>query len=346
MDDRTRDAARSLCPTPMLNAPATATTGNGVNGDNESRRQRSMYTAFEKAKATHVCSFCPFGEWDLTCLNQVIKATASTSAVRKAESRTWMVGRSLSLSSPFLMPTDSRIKQNLNEVENLYFRHSRKSRPESEPDEALERGELRPPASVPRSDNNAPSPSVSSPMDEVAPVEVPVRPPSNDGRSNHPTTSLSIPTEETTFATLDPDCSLPRHQSTTSSAPRPSPSPTTHSPVPQSLSRQPTLSSLDGPAGRSPSSSSGSTLTYDSFWSSHSSSSLTYRNRLSEPSSASLKQPFTTPFAHVQKSNPIIPTLSFPSSPPSPNSFHTAMGSFHHADLALARQDNGSFLPP
>ena len=244
--------------------------------------------------------------------------------------------------------TGSRIKQNLNEVENLYFRHSRKPRPESEPDEPLGRGEQRRDAltSVPRPDNNAPSPSVSSPMDEVAPVEEPVRPPSNSGRSNHPTTPLLIPVEETTFATSDPDGSVPHRQSTINPAPQSSSSLATHSPAPQSLSRQPTLLSLDGSAGRSPSSSSGSTLTYDSFWSSHSSSSLTYRNRLSEPSFASLKQPFPTSFVHAQKSNPIIPTLSFPSSPPSPNSLHTAMGSFHHADLALARQDSGSFFPP
>jgi len=59
VDDRTRDAARSLYPPelPMLNAPTTATTCNGVNSDNESRRQRNIYTAFEKAKATHVCFF-------------------------------------------------------------------------------------------------------------------------------------------------------------------------------------------------------------------------------------------------------------------------------------------------
>jgi len=285
-------------------------------------------------------------EWYLTCLHQVIKTIASTPAVRKTESRTRMVAPSLSSSFFLFTPTGSRIKQNLNEVENLYFRHSRKPRPDSEPDESLERGELRPLTSVPRPDNNVPSPSVSSPMDEVVPVEEPMRPPSNGGRSNHPTTPLSIPVEETTLVTLDPDDSVPHRQSTIDSTPPPSSSLVTHSPAPQSLSRQPTLSSLDGPAGRSPSSSSGSTLTYDSFWSSHSSSSLTYRNRLSEPSSASLKQPFTTSFAHVQKSNPIIPTLSFPSSPPSPNSLHTAMGSFHHADLALARQDNGSLLPP
>ena len=95
MDDQARDAARSLCQPPMLNAPATATTSNGVNGDNESRRQRSIYTAFEKAKATHVCSFRSFGRWDLTCFNQVIKAIASTLAVRKAESRTRVVSPSL-----------------------------------------------------------------------------------------------------------------------------------------------------------------------------------------------------------------------------------------------------------
>ena len=198
---------------------------------------------------------------------------------------------------------------------------------------------------MPRPDNNAPSPSVSSPMDEVAQVEKPMQPPSNGGRSNRPTTPLSIPVEEAAFETLDQDGLVLHRQSTINSVPQLS-SLATHSPAPQSLSRQPTLSSLDGSAGRSPSSSSGSTLTYDSFWSSHSSSSLTYRNRLSEPSFASLKQPFTTSFAHVQKSNPIIPTLSFPSSPPSPNSLHTAMGSFHHADLALARQDSVSFFPP
>ena len=199
---------------------------------------------------------------------------------------------------------------------------------------------------MPRPDNNVPSPSVSSPTNEAAPIEEPVRPPSNGGRPNHPTTSLSIPVEETALPTLDPDGLVPQHQPTTNSALQPISSLTTHSPAPQSLSRQPTLSSMDGSAGRSPSSSSGSNLTYDSFWSSHSSSSLTYRNRLSEPSFAPHKQPFTTSFPHVQKSNPIIPTLSFPSSPPSPNSLHTAMGSFHHADLALARQDNGAFIPP
>jgi len=344
MDDQTRDAARSLCPTPMLNAPATVTAGNGANGDNESRRQRSIYTAFEKAKATHVCSFRSSREWDLTRPHQVIKTITSAPAVRKAESRARMVGPSLWFSFFSLIPTGPRIKQNLNEVENLYFRHSRKSRPESEPDESLEREEPRPLTSVLRPDNNAPSPSLSSPMDEV--TRESVRPPSNGGRSNHPTTPSSIPVEETTSVTLDPDDSVPHRQSTINSAPQPSSSLATHSPAPLSVSRQPTLSSLDASAGRSPSSSSGSTLTYDSFWSSHSSSSLTYRNRLSEPSFASLKQPFTTSFAHVQKSNPIIPTLSFPSSPPSPNSLHTAMGSFHHADLALARQDNGSFFPP
>lgn len=250
-----------------------------------------------------------------------------------------MDGRSFSL-IVFLSSHDDwfRIKQNLNEVENLYFRHSRKPRPESELDESLERGELRPLTSVAGPDNNVPSPSISSLMDEGAPAEEPVRPPSN----NHPSRSLSIPAEETT---PNPDGPISRRQPTTNLAPQPPPSRTIHSPAPQSLSRQPTLSSLDGSAGRSPGSSSGSTLTYDSFWSSHSSSSLTYRSRLFEPSHASFKQPFTT-FTHVQKSNPIIPTLSFPSSPPSSNALHTAMGSFHHADLALAGQENGSFLPP
>lgn len=96
LDDQTRDAARFLCPPPMLDAPATLTACNGVNGDNESRRQRSIYTAFEKAKATHVCFlFRPFGEWDVTCFNQVIEAVTPTLAVRKTESRTWMVGPSL-----------------------------------------------------------------------------------------------------------------------------------------------------------------------------------------------------------------------------------------------------------
>jgi hypothetical protein len=199
--------------------------------------------------------------------------------------------------------------------------------------------------SVPKPDNNFPSPSISSPMDEVAPVEGPVRPPSNGGRPSHPTRPLSMPAEETTSTTPNPDGSVPHRQPTTNPTPQPSSSLTTHSPVSQSLSRQPTLSSLSGSAGRFPGSSSESTLTYDSFWSSHSSSSLTHRDRLPESSFASLKQPFATSFTHVQKSNPIIPTLSFPSSPPSSNSLHTAMGSFHHADLALARQENGSFLP-
>jgi hypothetical protein len=239
-----------------------------------------------------------------------------------------------------------RIKQNLNEVENLYFRHSRKSRPESEPDESLERGELRPLTSVPKPDNNVRSPSISSFMHDVVPVDEPLRPSSNEGQPNRPTMSLSIPAEEITAATPNLDGSVPHHYPTTNLPTQPPSSPTSHSPVPQSLSRQPTLSSLDGSGGRSPGSSSGSTLTYDSFWSSHSSSSLTYRSRLSEPSFASLRQPFTTSFTHAQKSNPIIPTLSFPSSPPSSNSLHTAMGSFHHADLALAGQENGSFLPP
>lgn len=95
MDDQTRDVTRSLCPPPMLNAPATATAGNGVNGDNEYRRQRSIYTAFEKAKATHVRPLRASVEQDLTSLNEVIQAIASTLAVRKAKSRTRMVGPSL-----------------------------------------------------------------------------------------------------------------------------------------------------------------------------------------------------------------------------------------------------------
>jgi len=239
-----------------------------------------------------------------------------------------------------------RIKQNLNEVENLYFRHSRKPRPESELDEPLERGEMGPLISVPRPDNNASSRSISSPMDEHVPGEEPIQPPSNDCRPSHRTRSLSSPAEETISPTPDLDGSISHRQQATNPIPQPSSSLTTHSPAPQSLSHQPTLSSLDGSASRSPGSSSGSTLTYDSFWSSHSSSSLTYRSRLSESSSASFKQPFTTSFTNIQKSNPIIPALSFPSSPPSSNSLHTAMGSFHHADLALAGQENGSFLPP
>ena len=248
-----------------------------------------------------------------------------------------MDGRSFSLVVFFSSHEDwFRIKQNLNEVENLYFRHSRKPRPESESDESLERGEQRPLTSVAKPDNNVPSPSVSSLMEEGAPAEGP--------NNNYPPRSLSIPTEETTSTTPNPDGSTSHRQPTTNLAPQLPPSRTAHSPAPQSLSRQPTLSSLDESTGHSPGGSSGSTLTYDSFWSSHSSSSLTYRNRLSEPSFASFKQPFTT-FTHVQKSNPIIPTLSFPSSPPS-SSLHTAMGSFHHADLALAGQENGSFLPP
>jgi len=199
---------------------------------------------------------------------------------------------------------------------------------------------------VSRPDNNIPSPSISSFMDEGAPVEELVQPASNDRRPNSPTRSLSVPAEEATPTAPNPDGSISHHQPTTNPTPQPSSSLMTHSLAPQSLSRQPTLSSLDGSAGRSPGSSSGSTLTYDSFWSSHSSSSLNYRSRLSESSFASFKQPFTTSFTHVQKPNPIIPTLSFPSSPPSSNSLHTAMGSFHHADLALAGQENGSFLPP
>ena len=238
-----------------------------------------------------------------------------------------------------------RIKQNLNEVENLYFRHSRKFRPESEPDESVERGELHPLASVPRIDNNIPSPSINSPIDEGISTEEPVRTLKNDCRPNQPARSLSIPAEETAPPTLGPEGSISHRQPITDSAPQP-PSLATHCPASKSLSRQPTLSSLDSSTGRSPGSSSGSTLTYDSFWSSHSSSSLTYRSRLSESSFPSSKQPFTDSFTHVQKSNPIIPTLSFPSSPPNSSTLHIAMGSFHHADLALAGQENGSFLPP
>ena len=225
----------------------------------------------------------------------------------------------------------------MNEVENLYFRHSRKSRPEPEPDEALGRGELRPLTSVSRVDNNIPLPSVGSPVHKGISME---EPSSNDCPPDHMTRSLSVPAEETTPQTPDPEGSISHRQPTTNPAPQPPSSLPPHSPASQSLSRHPTLSSLDGSVGRSP----GSTLTYDSFWSSHSSSSLTYRSRLSETSAASFKQPFTS-FTHVQKSNPIIPTLSFPASPPSPNSLHTATGSFHHADLALAGQENGSFLP-
>jgi len=232
----------------------------------------------------------------------------------------------------------------LNEVENLYFRHSRKSRPDSEPDESLERGEMRPLANMPRPDNNVPPLSISSPVDERVTVEETAQPPSSDCRTNHLTRSLSSPAEETIPPDLDGPIS--HRQQAANSNTQTSSSLMTHSPAPQSLSRQPTLSSLDGSAGRSTGSLSGSTLTYDSFWSSHSSSSLTYRGRLSESSSASFKQPFTTSFTDIQKSNPIIPALSFPSSPPSSNSLHTAMGSFHHADLALAGQENGSFLPP
>ena len=234
----------------------------------------------------------------------------------------------------------------MNEVENLYFRHTRKPRPDSEPDESLERGELHPPTSVPRPDNIAPSPSISSLMDEAASVDEPLRPPSNDGRLNNPTTSLSLPVGETTPTTPHPEGLAPHPQPTANPAPQPSSSLATHSPALQGLSRQPTLSSLDGSTGHSPGGSSGSGLTYDSFWSSHSSSSLNYRSRLPDNSFTSFRQPFTTTFPHVQKSNPIIPTLSFPSSPPSSDSLHTAMGSFHHADLALARQESGSFLPP
>lgn len=256
-----------------------------------------------------------------------------------------MDGRHLSQVSFFFFSRSFRIKQNLNEVENLYFRHSRKSRPDSEPDDSLERGEMRPFPIIPRPDSNVPSPSISPPMDEGASVVEPIRPSSSDCQLNHQTRFLSLPEGETTSITPDPDGSVSHRQQGTNPAPQSSSVLTTHSPTPHSVSRQPTLSSLDGSAGRSPGSSSASTLTYDSFWSSHSSSSLTYKSRLSESSSTSLKQPFIT-FTSVQKSNPIIPTLSFPSSPPSSNSLHTAMGSFHHADLALAGQENGSLLPP
>lgn len=293
----------------MLNASAIVTAGNGVNGDNECRRQRSIYTAFEKARATH--------------LSRQLR---------------------LRLQYAKLKVEHGWIKQNLNEVENLYFRHSRKSRPDSEPDDSLERGEMRPFPNIPRPDSNVPSPSINPPLNEGASVVEPIQPPSNDCQPNHQTRSLSLPEEDTVSVTPDPDGSVCHRQQGTNPAPQSSSALTTRSPTPHSLSRQPTLSSLDGSAGRSPGSSSASTLTYDSFWSSHSSSSLTHRSRLSE-SSISLKQPFVT-FTSVQKSNPIIPTLSFPSSPPSSNSLHTAMGSFHHADLALAGQENGSLLPP
>jgi len=288
----------------MLNVPATTTAGNGVNGDNECRRQRSIYTAFEKARATH--------------LSRQLR---------------------LRLQYAKLKVEHGWIKQNLNEVENLYFRHSRKSRPESELEESLERGEMRPLTNMLKWDNNIPSPSVNSPMDEGAPVEEPGHPPSNDGQPIHRTKEEAIST------TPEPDGSISHRQQTTNPTSQPSLSLRTNSPSPQGLSRQPTLSSMEGSAGRSSGDSSGSTLTYDSFWSSHSSSSLTYRSRLSETPSASYKQPFTTSFTNVQKPNPIIPALSYPSSSPSSNPLHTAMGSFHHADLALAGQENGSFLP-
>lgn len=183
-------------------------------------------------------------------------------------------------------------------------------------------------------------------MDEGAQVEEHARPSSNDFRPNHWTGSLTMPAEEAASATPEPDGLTSHRQQTANPASQSFSSLRIHSPSPQSLSRQPTLSSLDGSAGHSSGSSSGSTLTYDSFWSSHSSSTTTYRSRLSESSPASFKQPFTTSFINVQKSNPIIPTLSFPSSPPSSIPFHTAMGSFHHADLALAGQENGPFLSP
>lgn len=282
----------------------------------------------------------------MTYFDQVIKAAASTLAVCKAESRTRMVGPFplVLLFSPLTICF--RIKQNLNEVENLYFRHSRKSRPESELDESLEHGEMRSSANMLRWDNNIPSSSVNSPMDETASVEEPVRPPSNGCRSNYRPGSLTMSVEEAIPTTPEPDGSTSHRQHPINPMSQPPSSLRLHSPSPQNLSRQPTLSSLDRSAGRDSGSSSGSTLTYDSFWSSHSSSSLTYRSRLTDSSSASLKQQFTTSFANVQKSNPIIPTLSFPSSPPSSNPLHTAMGSFHHADLALAGQENGPFLPP
>jgi hypothetical protein len=197
---------------------------------------------------------------------------------------------------------------------------------------------MRPLANMLRWDNNIPSPFVNLPIDDGTQVEEP----GSDCRPNHRTGSLIIPVEATS-TTPEPDGSISHRQQTTNPVPHPSPSLRTHSPSPQGLCHQQTISSLDGSAGRSSGSSSGSNLTYDSFWSSHSSSSLSYRSRASESSSTSFKQPSYT---NVQKSNPIIPTLSFPTSPPSSNSLHTAMGSFHHADLALAGQENVLFLPP
>ena len=238
----------------------------------------------------------------------------------------------------FLLRFYFRIKQNLNEVENLYFRHSRKSRPETEQDEPLERGEMRLLMNTPKSENGISSPSIRSPMDEGAIIEEPaIRPPSDDHSRNRQTLTPSVPTEETISTT--PDSEGPDfHQQSIS---RPSFLHTTQPPASQGLFPQPTLTSVDGSVG----SSSGSTLTYDSFWSSHSSSSLNYRSRLSD-SSAPSKPLLTTSFTNAHKSNPIIPTLSFPSSPPSSISMHTAMGSFHHADLALVGQENRSFFPP
>lgn len=62
--DQTRDPTDALSllglTSPMLSTPATATAGNSLNGDNDCRRQRNIYTAFEKARATHVCFFFPF----------------------------------------------------------------------------------------------------------------------------------------------------------------------------------------------------------------------------------------------------------------------------------------------
>ena len=205
---------------------------------------------------------------------------------------------------------------------------------------------MRPSTNMLRWDNNIPSPSVNSPMDEAAPMEEPARSPSDDCQPNHRTGLLTVSAEEAISTAPEPDGSISHRQQTTHPALQPSASLQTHSPSPQSFSRLPTLPPLDGSTGRSSGSSSGSTLTYDSFWSSHSSSSHNYRSRLPEPSPTSSKQSFTASFTNVQKSNPIIPTLSFPSSPPSSNPLHTAMGSFHHADLALAGQENGSFLPP
>lgn len=258
----------------------------------------------------------------------------------------------------------------MNEVENLYFSHSRKPRTELpvEPDnlDANTRDASHPLVATNQSPSNSLSipdiPQQTSPVVDAEQVgtqedseEALKSLPPLSKSTSHDTTSLTSPGQSTSLKPKSSLLQMPSSHPPTPSSNANSPfqqtssflyAATVSSPSPShSLPRRPSLQPSNSllNLNNNNSSNASSSLTYDSFWSSHSSSTLQYRNLLANTSAttaAPSQSKCPAPGTSIAASGMLTSTMTLaPSFQPQPPAFHSAMGAFDHSDLAFAQHD-------